>query len=155
MFVYHSRLIRGKKSASCSLQPHFDTVSNMTTHTATRNGIIEYIGEHYSVDPEYLWKKYPDYAVFRHADNRKWFAIVMTVTAQQLHIAPDSIAGESVDIIDVKCDPDVNAALQGQPGFLPGYHMNHKNWITIMLDGRVPDEQIFELIDTSYDLTRR
>lgn len=31
--------------------------------------------------------------------------------------------------------------------------MNHKTWISVVLDETLPDEKIWELIDTSYQLT--
>jgi predicted DNA-binding protein (MmcQ/YjbR family) len=34
----------------------------------------------------------------------------------------------------------------------PGYHLNKRHWNTITLDGSVPDEDVLELIDHSYDL---
>ena len=41
--------------------------------------VFEYVFTQYGTKPEYLWKTHPDYAVLRHADNRKWYAIVMNV----------------------------------------------------------------------------
>jgi predicted DNA-binding protein (MmcQ/YjbR family) len=34
----------------------------------------------------------------------------------------------------------------------PGYHMNKKHWNTILIDGSVPDKELFSWIDHSYDL---
>ena len=65
-----------------------------------REDIAKYIKDKYKASPEYLWKRYPDYAVFRHEDNRKWFAIIMDVDADNLGL-PGS---ERIDIIDVKID---------------------------------------------------
>ena len=64
--------------------------------TAIRDKVIEYIKEKYKASPEYLWKRYPDYAVFRHDDNQKWFAIVMDVNSDKLGLS----GSEPVDIID-------------------------------------------------------
>ena len=44
-----------------------------------------------------------------------------------------------IDIIDVKCDSDMAGLLTQTYGFLPGYHMNKKYWITMMLDGAVSE----------------
>ena len=33
----------------------------------------------FGVEPEYPWPDEPGYAVLRHPDNRKWFAVVMDV----------------------------------------------------------------------------
>ena len=38
-------------------------------------------------------------------------------------------------------------------GFLPGYHMDKSNWITILLDGTVQEAKILDFLDMSYDLT--
>lgn len=54
--------------------------------------------------------------------------------------------------------PEVNVGLQ-IPGLIdlfsgvhPGYHMNKRHWITVDLDGSVPDGEIAQLIDQSYAL---
>jgi hypothetical protein len=41
--------------------------------------IFTYIKKKYKTSPEYLWKRYPDYAVFRHSDNNKWFVLLAAV----------------------------------------------------------------------------
>jgi hypothetical protein len=69
--------------------------------------------------------------VLRHADNRKWYAVVMDVTGRQLGIGNDD---RTVAVIDVKCDPMEGGFLRQRPGFLPAYHMNRTNWLTVLLD---------------------
>jgi predicted DNA-binding protein (MmcQ/YjbR family) len=55
--------------------------------------------------------------------------------------------------INLKCDPDDALALRQQyPSIIPGYHMNHKHWNTLILDGSLPDSLVLELIDHSYSL---
>ena len=44
--------------------------------------------------------------------------------------------------------------LRGQRGILPAYHMNKEHWITIVLDSPFPEEEIYNLINLSYDLTK-
>jgi predicted DNA-binding protein (MmcQ/YjbR family) len=34
---------------------------------------------------------------------------------------------------------------------IPGYHMNKRLWNTIVLDGSIPDDEIFEMVDHSYE----
>ena len=51
--------------------------------------IIDYIIKKYGTSPEYLWKRYPDYAVFRHEDNSKWFALTAGVSGSKLGLAED------------------------------------------------------------------
>jgi predicted DNA-binding protein (MmcQ/YjbR family) len=35
-------------------------------------------------------------------------------------------------------------------GFRPAYHMNRDNWITILLDGSVDNEEIYTFLDMSF-----
>ena len=39
-------------------------------------------------------------------------------------------------------------------GALPAYHMNKKHWITLVLDGGFPDDELYGLIDESHGLTQ-
>ena len=55
---------------------------------------------------------------------------------------------------NVKCDPVLIGSLREQSGFFPAYHMNKENWISILLDGSVPEDVIKNLINMSYELTR-
>ncbi|HUM83801.1 MAG TPA: MmcQ/YjbR family DNA-binding protein [Lachnospiraceae bacterium] len=112
--------------------------------------IFTYAKKKYGTSPEYPWRQWPEYAVLRHADNRKWYAILMNVTKSQLGLTGGE---ERMDIMDVKCNPDDGAFLRQQPGFLPGYHMNHQSWLTILLDGTVPESQVLDLLDASFRMT--
>jgi predicted DNA-binding protein (MmcQ/YjbR family) len=55
--------------------------------------------------------------------------------------------------ISLKCDPFVAQSLRQQfPSITPGYHINKPHWNTIILDGSVPEKEIFWMIDHSYDI---
>lgn len=56
--------------------------------------------------------------------------------------------------INLKCDPERAIQLRERydGSIIPGYHMNKQHWNTVLMDGRVGDKLIFELIDHSYDL---
>ena len=43
----------------------------------TRKDIEKHMLETYGCEPEYPWLRFPGYAVYRHSENRKWFAVVM------------------------------------------------------------------------------
>ncbi|MCC8127454.1 MAG: MmcQ/YjbR family DNA-binding protein [Clostridiales bacterium] len=116
-----------------------------------RQQIFDYAKEKYGTTPEYLWARYPSYAVLRHQDNEKWYGIVMDVPKNRLGLQGTDV----VDILDVKCDPVMIDMLRQSPGFLPGYHMNKTNWLTVLLDGMVSDEQILDLLDMSYQMTAK
>ena len=112
-----------------------------------REEIYEYVKKQYGTVPEYLWKESPESAVLRHP-NGKWYAVLMQVEKSRLGLEGDT----KVDIIDVKCDPDMVGLLTQTYGFLPGYHMNKKYWITMLLDGTVSEAKILDFLDMSYDL---
>lgn len=55
--------------------------------------------------------------------------------------------------INLKCDPAGAQILRGMhKSIIPGYHMNKEHWNTVILDGSLPNELIYKLIDDSYDL---
>ena len=115
-----------------------------------RNEVCTYIGSKYNAEPEYLWERFPGYAVFRHSDNSKWFAIIMNVGRDKLGLA----GNDKTDIINVRIsDPLLADMLMQEKGFFRGYHISRGNWISVLLDGTVPLKRIYALIDESYKST--
>lgn len=58
--------------------------------------------------------------------------------------------------INLKLPPQKCAWLQqNYAQITPGYHMNKRHWVTVILDGTLPDEFIVSLIGESYDLTNK
>ena len=112
-----------------------------------REEIFEYVKKQYGTTPEYLWKSSPDSAVLRHK-NGKWYAVIMNVEKSKLGLSEDG----TVEIMNVKCDPEMTSMIIQTYGFLPGYHMNKRHWITILLDGTVGESKILDFLDMSYDL---
>jgi predicted DNA-binding protein (MmcQ/YjbR family) len=55
--------------------------------------------------------------------------------------------------VNLKCDPDRAVELRDRwPEVQPGYHMNKTHWNTVELDGSIPDRDVREMIDHSYEL---
>ena len=115
-----------------------------------REELEAYILNHYSTEPDYPWADTPRAAVFRHAGNRKWFALVMEAPRSRLGLP----GAEPLDIVNFKCDPILIASLRGETGIFPAYHMNKASWITVALDGSVQAKTIELLLDVSYELTK-
>lgn len=112
-----------------------------------REAVIAYIKKKYKISPEYPWAKYDSNAVFRHSDNKKWFALVMEVGKDRLGLLGDG----SVDVINLKIDDLMfRDMLLRERGILPAYHMNKKHWITVLLDGTVKADRVYEWIDASF-----
>jgi len=112
-----------------------------------RERIIRHIQDAYGIEAEYLWADTPDCAVFRHPGSKKWFGIMMNVRSNRLGLDGE----EPIDIVNVKCGPILTGSLLTETGFFPAYHMNKSNWITILLNNTVPDGQITQLLELSYD----
>jgi predicted DNA-binding protein (MmcQ/YjbR family) len=55
--------------------------------------------------------------------------------------------------INLKCEPGYAIELRERhSSVIPGYHMNKKHWNTVLVDGTIPDKEIFSWIDDSYNL---
>ena len=64
--------------------------------------------------------------------------------------------GDSIPRVTLKCDPADAANLVSQfSSVMPGYYMNKKHWITIALDGELPEEMLAGLSRDSYELVVR
>ena len=110
----------------------------------TREEVLEYCRRQYHTAPDYPWNH--NNAVLRHADNNKWYGLIMTVDGGKLGLSPR----KQVEILNVKCDPVLSSYLRQQQGFYPAYHMNKENWLSILLADSENDETIKNPIDWSY-----
>ncbi|MGU3576027.1 MmcQ/YjbR family DNA-binding protein [Brucellaceae bacterium C25G] len=120
-----------------------------------RDDFIQYVQTEYGCDPEYLWSKSPDACIFRHASNKKWFCIVMTVKASALKtnlFTTDQNA--LVHIANVKAHPLFIGRLREKQGILPAYHMNKEHWVSLVLNNHLTNDTIKDLVEESYQLTR-
>lgn len=121
-----------------------------TVQGAYREDVLELAKEQYGSVPEYLWLKFPDYAVLRHADNQKWYAIIMDIPGNKLGLPGE----DKIDILEIKCDPLMSGSLLGEDGILPAYHMKKGSWLSVLLDGSVDRQTVFALLQMSYQLTK-
>ena len=115
-----------------------------------RTEIFRYVKEQYGIEPDYPFPSDPSIPVLRHPDNRKWFAIFLSVAGNRL--GPD-LDGQ-VEVINLKIgDPLLVDFLIRQSGFYRAYHMNHEKWISIVLNGTVPLSEILRWTSESYGVT--
>ena len=118
--------------------------------TDQANRLAAKIEEKYQSVPEFLWKKYPGYAIFRNKENKKWYAAIMNILKEKL-----DEGSYEVEIIDVKLTPEKIQTLLPKKGFYEAYHMNKKTWMTILLDDTISDEEIMSYVQESYELTKK
>ena len=114
-----------------------------------RRELLVHVGAYYGDEPEYLWEDTPDCFILRHRENRKWYAVVMSVPGRKLGLDGDG----PVDVLNVKCDPRLSGAYLCERGILPAWHMNKLHWLSVLLDGSAADETVEELLAISYGLT--
>jgi len=112
------------------------------------NRITKYICDKYKVKPEFLWEKYEGAGVFRNKKNNKWFGIIMNVDKSKITRG----SGE-IEVLDLK-SANVSSEIKIK-GIYEAYHMNKKNWISIILDDTLSDSEIIKYIDNSYILINK
>ncbi|MDY3256863.1 MAG: MmcQ/YjbR family DNA-binding protein [Ruminococcus callidus] len=82
----------------------------------------------------------PNWCVIRHNENNKVFAWIFFRNGNMW--------------INLKCSKEkINMVRQQFDSVLPAYHLNKEHWNSVILDGTVPDDDIFNMIKESYLLT--
>lgn len=108
--------------------------------------------QYFGVDAEQLPFNHEDYAVLRHQDSGKWFAVFFVKPRRAL-----GLGGEGdVEVMSVKV-PDRGLAdmLLQQPGYLRGYPAASWHWVSAVLDGTVPTDELFMWLEESYRATSK
>ena len=113
------------------------------------NRFAEAIYKKYGDRPVFPWDDFSG-GVFKNPDNGKWYAIVMDINAQKV----DKKLTGDVEVVNIKLDPKKIQDLHKEKGFYPAYHMNKKNWISILLNDTVPDPVLLRLLDESHAFTQ-
>ena len=114
--------------------------------------VIEYIRKKYGDELEFLWEKFDDNAAIRNKINNKWYAVLLTVSEGKIREC-GSNNERRMEIIDLRMDKELVPKKVDGVNIFPGYHMNKKSWITVILDGSVSNKKLFQMIDDSYDLS--
>ncbi len=74
---------------------------------------------------------------------------VFRVAGKIFALVPNDASPPSVSL---KCDPTFAEVLrQTYAAVTPGYHLNKRLWNTIVLDGGIPDDELEEMVDHSYE----
>ncbi|MBR2013181.1 MAG: MmcQ/YjbR family DNA-binding protein [Clostridia bacterium] len=114
-----------------------------------RDLLFQHCKDTYGTTPEYLWERYPSYAVLRHRGNRKWYAVVMEIPFKRLGIMREG----NVDVMNLKLGEAMVGSVRDERGIFPAYHMAKGAWVSVLLDGTVPDETILAFLDISHERT--
>ena len=116
----------------------------------TKEEFKAHILEKYGVIGDNPFEEYDSTLVFRHTSNRKWFALLMTISKRKLGLSSD----DKIDVVNVKCPQEIIDSMWQENGIFPAYHMNRAHWLSLALDGSVDNHTIEWLLDLSYDLTK-
>ena len=115
-----------------------------------RQELEAYLTDTYSCTGEYLFARYPNFQVFRHTGNKKWFTVLMDIPRKNLGLEGN---GE-ISVVNLKCDTRLIGSFRMEAGIFPGWHMNKAHWLSVALGSTVEDEKIKFLVDMSYELTK-
>lgn len=116
----------------------------------TREEVFDFVKNEFDVVPDYPWETYNNYAALRHKNSRKWFGLVMDITSDKLGLETE----DTIDVINLKARKEFIGPLREKEGIYPAYHMDKSNWISINLKEINSIDQIKDLIEESYELTK-
>lgn len=139
-----------RKEYQCILDKVKKCSSKNVFKSEYANLVIAYIKNKYNDDLEYLWDKFPEYAVFRNQENKKWYAILLIVEKRKIGIDEDG----KIEIIDLRMHLEKLSEIVDNKKYFHGYHMNKKHWFTMKLDGSVAIEEIYKWMDESYAISK-
>ena len=116
-----------------------------------RERLDAYTKEKYGIDPEILPFSREDYEIYRHEDTGKRFAVFIVKERSAFGLDGD---GET-EILCVKPKDRLFADyMMQETGYLRGYPSSKWNWISMVLDGTVPYQDICRWLDESYQATK-
>lgn len=113
--------------------------------TAQAKEIIALVRASYGDELEFLWEKFPKNAVWRRKDTGKWYGVLLTVKKRSLGLD----GNDTAEVLDLRVKTEEIENLIDGRVYFPGYHMNKKHWVSILLGKDAPTAEIMEKIDLS------
>ena len=115
----------------------------------TKQEFFELCSFSYLTSPDYPFDEDFETAVFRHADNRKWYAIVMRVSRRKFGFDSDEV----IDVVNLKLPMELFGSFGAADGIYPAYHMNKLHWISVLLPD-APEDVVKFLVNASFEATK-
>ena len=115
----------------------------------TKQQFLSYCLNTYGTSPDYPFDEDFETAVFRHSDNRKWFALSMQVSRRKFGIDSDEV----IDVVNLKLPTEMFGSFGASDGVYPAYHMNKLHWISVLLPD-APDDVVQFLTNASFEATK-
>lgn len=113
------------------------------------NRIADLIIQKYANAPEFLWKTTPGTGVFRNPETKKWYLAILDIDRNKIQKNKTGL----VEIALIKLSRENVEKRLKQEHIYPGWHMNKKYWIAVILDESLSDNEIMELIEESHSFT--
>jgi mmcQ protein len=112
----------------------------------TKQDLLEYCFNTYGTSPDYPFDEDFETVVLRHADSRKWYAIVMRVSRCKFGFDSDEV----IDVVNLKLPTEMFRSFGAADGVYPAYHMNKLHWVSMLLPD-ASDETIQFLVNVSFE----
>ena len=115
----------------------------------TKKEFLDYCLDTYGTSPDYPFEEDFVTAVLRHADNKKWYALVMRLSRRKFGFDSDEI----IDVVNLKLPTEMFGSFGKEDGVYPAYHMNKLHWISVLLPDS-PDDVAQFLVNASFEATK-
>ena len=115
----------------------------------TKQSFLKYCLDTYGTSPDYPFDEDFETAVLRHADNRKWYALVMRVSRRKFGFDSDEV----IDVVNLKLPVEMFGSFGAVDGVYPAYHMNKLHWISVLLPD-APNDILQFLVNVSFEATK-
>ena len=107
-----------------------------------RKDVIKYCLELPDTYEDYPFPNDSVSVTIKHKNNNKWFALIMNVRGEEY--------------LNIKTDPEYSELLRKAYKYIiPAYHMNKEHWNTIILNDKCDKKLVEELLEQSYELTKK
>lgn len=104
--------------------------------------MIKYCLELLDTYEDYPFPRDKESVTIKHKNNNKWFALIMNVKGKEY--------------LNLKTNPEYSEILRKAYDYIiPAYHMNKEHWNTIILSEGCDKELVQELLEQSYNLTKK
>ena len=80
--------------------------------------------------------------------HKEWFAVVGRIPREKIGIEEGGLA----EVINLKDEPEAVTARINEKKAYPAYHMNKQHWYTVLLDDRLADDEMINLIKISFKI---
>ena len=116
----------------------------------TKQEFLEYCLNTYNTTPDYPFNDGLETAVLRHKDNRKWYALLMTLSRRKFGLESEEVR----DVVNLTVPIELSCSFGVEDGVYPAYHMNKLHWVSVLLSN-APEDVVRFLVSVSFEFTEK